>query len=94
MANMSSAGHWYWLGVEHERARIAEAWTELDEAWRPMGAHLHVSRVQERRDLFRSCAEEFAASMGRTYVEYRGGPVDWETGKPLTPLERVKQVAP
>lgn len=79
----SDLGVWYWRGVRHERHRIAEAWTELDECWRPLGPQGHAERVQARRDLFQQCAEQSARKAGRKYVEYRGGPVDWETGRPV-----------
>lgn len=79
-------GAWYWLGVLHERWRIAEVWTELDECWRPIGPQLHADAAAERRRLFERCAHEFAARGGKPYREYHGGPVDWETGRPARRL--------
>lgn len=78
-------GAWYWHGVHQERQRIAAAWTELDGCWRPLGPQGHAERVQARRDLFRKCAVDAAEKAGRTYVDYRGGPVRWDpdTAAPL-----------
>jgi hypothetical protein len=34
-------------------------------------------------DLFEQRAQAFAEAMGRPYREHLGGPVDWDTGRPL-----------
>lgn len=79
-------GTWYWAGVEAERHRAAVGFligsVELDECWRPLGIQLHTASLTARLELFASCAVDFAARAGRTYREYVGGPVDWETGAP------------
>jgi len=83
---------WLWddayaAGQLAERHRIAEAYAELEAAWRPVGRKSHAQRVAERVAEMEQHAARMAERLGRPagYV-YRGGPVDWETGRPVQRL--------
>lgn len=71
--------HWYAVGIQHERERIASADYEHTQAWARLGEQLSEARRQQLLRLFRTCAEDFHERMSsRPYREHRGGPVDWE----------------
>lgn len=69
--------HWYALGVQHEHERAAGADYEHSQAWAKLGERHSQARRGQLLRLFRTCAEDLAERMGRTYREYRGGPVVW-----------------
>jgi hypothetical protein len=75
------------VGYRHALVDIAARVVEVDDAWRPAARVEHERRVADRVALFVRCAEQFAEKLGRPYVEYRGGEVDWHTGKPVRRLE-------
>lgn len=78
------------LGRRYERERIAAATAELDARWRTAGRKAYEERVAERIALFEMCAARVADRYGRPAgYAYRGGPVDWETGRPVRHLEAV-----
>lgn len=74
----------YSLGQVAERERIAAGRAELDATWKPRGRHGYDQKVAERVALFERCAVQLAKAMGRPPGwRYTGGPVDWETGRPV-----------
>lgn len=62
----------YAQGVTDERTRSAAARTELAEAWIPVGRRTYEQKVRER-----------SQRTGELRRDHPGGPVDFETGRPL-----------
>lgn len=67
-------------GAEYERARLADGVVELYRADKLDAWARYRDRVAER------LAEMQAAAERSGRPEYRGGPVDWETGRPVRRL--------
>lgn len=71
------------LGREHERAELAE----LESTWKPLARKTYEQKVAERVAEMERHAARLATELlerhGRVPWTYTGGPVDWETGRPL-----------
>ncbi|MDP9144701.1 MAG: hypothetical protein M3N43_08385 [Actinomycetota bacterium] len=65
---------------------------ELDRIWRNAACFTDQRAVRDRLALFKQCAETAAERRNRTYTDYPGGPVDWETGLPVGPPGPVQPV--
>ncbi|MEU7677923.1 hypothetical protein AB0C42_24285 [Micromonospora taraxaci] len=73
-------------------ARYVADVAELHADWarHPQQRPTADERYAERMALFAACAAQVNADLGRPPgYEYHGGPVDWETGRPLAPGEQV-----
>jgi hypothetical protein len=82
---------WYVRGQYDERKRIATAQAELNATWRAYGARSYEQEVRDRAAFFRERAIIFhAQALGRVYVDYTGGAVDFDTGEYHRP-EPVQQ---
>jgi len=78
----------YLLHLAYESGRTAAAGEDLAEAvacWaeHPLPRITRAQRVAQRIAEMEAAARRWWAEQGRTYQEYRGGPVDWETGRPI-----------
>jgi hypothetical protein len=58
---------------------------ELDRAWRPAARRTEAERIRERVAEMEDYGRRRAQREGRPYRDYPGGPVDWDTGRPLAP---------
>lgn len=72
------------LGRAYERAELAEL---AVTTWAPIARRTHEQRVAERIAEMEAAAQRVATDLldryGRVPWTYTGGPVDWDTGRPL-----------
>lgn len=75
--------HAYRQGWTAATARYATAVAELEPSWAYVGRVLYANNLAARVRQMERCAADLAAQLGRPAgYEYRGGPVDWDTGHP------------
>jgi hypothetical protein len=81
----------YQAGQLYERERIAAGRAELDTAWHAAGGRVHqqntARRIAEMEQHAAKLAAKLFADHGRPPWLYDGGPVDWNTGRPLHQTE-------
>jgi hypothetical protein len=75
----SDLNHHYELGIQHERERAATVAYECELLWGRNAAQIYGDWRTGIMQQFQDAAETFAATMGRSYTEYLGGPVEWDT---------------
>lgn len=76
----------------HDRAHLADLLADLAArhadlaaAWQRLGAVTRQQRITRDLVAMHALSDRLAAELGRPAgYTYRGGPVDWDTGKPLT----------
>ena len=78
----------YLLHLAYESGRTAAAGEDLAEvvacwAEHPLPTITRAQRVAQRIAEMEAAARRWWAEQGREYREYRGGPVEWETGRPI-----------
>lgn len=70
-------------GRAYERAELAE----MEATWKPLARETYEQRVTARIAAMEAAAARLAAELvekhGRIPWAYTGGPVDWDTGRPL-----------
>lgn len=72
-------------GRMYERRRIAEAAVELERCWVDRERPTAAARIRERISDMEQYARAGYRKLGKPEdYEYRGGPVDFATGGPLT----------
>ncbi|MEU4772942.1 hypothetical protein [Micromonospora sp. NPDC023644] len=85
----------YLMHLAYESGRTAEYVAdvaELHATWarHPQQRTTAEERYQQRMAEMPACAAQINAELGRPPgYRYDGGPVDWETGRPLAPGEQV-----
>ncbi|MGN9802041.1 hypothetical protein [Micromonospora sp. L32] len=84
----------YLMHLAYESGRTAtylEDVAELHATWarNPIHRPTAEQRYQERMAEMDALGQARAAAEGRPYRIHPGGPVDWETGRPLGPGEDV-----
>lgn len=81
----------YLIHLAYESGRAAAAGEDLAEtvacwAEHPLPRITRTARIAQRMAEMEAAARRRAEQEGREYQEYRGGPVDWETGRPIREL--------
>lgn len=81
----------YLIHLAYESGRAAAAGEDLAEtvacwAEHPLPRITRTARIAQRMADMEAAARRRAEQEGREYQEYRGGPVDWETGRPVRML--------
>jgi hypothetical protein len=74
----------YALGYQQALADIADRTIQLHAAWAPIGRTTRQQRIALEHANMAALCDQVSAELGRPAgYTYRGGPVDWHTGKPL-----------
>lgn len=80
----------YWLGYQQCLIDTAARGYELDDEWKPVARKTADQWLAERLAEMERHAARLAQQMGRPPgYQYRGGPVDWHTGRPARQLQAV-----
>ncbi|WFE45011.1 hypothetical protein [Verrucosispora sp. WMMD1129] len=74
------------LAFEHGRAYERAELAEMESTWRPLARSTYEQKVAERMAEMDRAARDRAAHDGRPYRLHPGGPVEWETGRPVRGL--------
>jgi hypothetical protein len=79
----------YETGYQHAITLAAERVDELDAIWRPVVRPTYEEKVRQRM-------AHFEATFVRMFPDrtpYRGGPVDWDTGRPARAAHAERRAA-
>lgn len=65
-------------------ADLATAHADIAQAWARLGHVTRAQRIARELAAMRALCDQVSAELGRPAgYTYRGGPVDWDTGRPL-----------
>lgn len=82
----------YLIHLAYSSGRAAAAGEDLAEtvacwAEHPLPRITRAARIAQRIADMEAAARRWAEQAGRTYRPHLGGPVDWETGRPIREME-------